>query len=366
MPEAALRVQAAAIRRLLGATFRAAGCSAEEAARIAENLVDASLAGHDSHGVIRVARYLKWMGEGYLVPSQTLSVVMENEVMAIADGNQGFGQTIGPQAVQLGMDKAAARGVSVIALRRSGHLGRIGAWAEMAAAAGLVSLHFVNVSGSVLVAPFGASERRMATNPLAIGVPMPDGPPLILDFATSVVAEGKLMVALTGGKPPPDGSLIDAEGKLSSDPRVFYGDTPEGAVPDPRRGTGALRAMGEHKGSGLSFMIEILAGALTGSGCSGPGPRPLLNGMLSVYLAPEVFSSGGEFAAEARQYVDFFKSARPAAPDGEVLVPGDPERRSREVRMREGLPFAEAAWRTILGAAREAGMSPEAIDAALA
>lgn len=361
-----MNIQAGPLCRLVGEIFTAAGCAPEESARIGDYLVRANLTGHDSHGVIRVPRYYQWMNEGRMKPGQELTVISESPVMALVDGNFGFGQTIGPQAVQLGIDKAKAAGVAIVALRRSGHLGRIGDWAEMAAAAGQVSIHLVNVSGSILVAPFGAAERRMATNPLAIGVPLPNEPPLILDFATSVVAEGKVLVALKGGKPLPEGSLIDREGRLSSDPLVFYGSDDGTGVPRPGAGLGALRAMGEHKGSGLAFMIELLAGALTGSGCAGPGERPLVNGMLSIYMAPEVFDSDQGFAPEVRQYVEFFKSARPAAPDGEVLVPGEPERRTREARLAGGIPLPEETWRAIVATAEKAGLGKDRIEAALA
>jgi len=136
---------------LIAAMFVAAGCSAAEGERIATRLVKANLAGHDSHGVVRVPRYVKSLGDGEMVADQEITIVTENAVMAVVDGNLGFGQTIGPQAVRLGVDKAKAGGVAVVALRRSGHLGCIGDWAELAAAEGVVSLHFVNVSGSLLV-----------------------------------------------------------------------------------------------------------------------------------------------------------------------------------------------------------------------
>ncbi len=361
-----MQIHAAPLRALVREVFRAAGCEAEEPERIAHYLVGANLTGHDSHGVIRVPRYLQWMAVGGVKPNRDLTVVSENDVMAVLDGNFGFGQTIGPRAVQLGIDKAADGGVSIVALRHSGHLGRIGDWAEMAAAAGQVSIHFVNVSGSLLVAPFGGRERRMSTNPVAVGIPLPGDDPLILDFATSLVAEGKVMVALEGGKPLPTGSLIDDQGQQTTDPTIFYGYGPGETVPDPRKGGGAIRAMGEHKGSGLSFMCEMLAGALTGSGCAGPGPRPLCNGMLSIYLEPGFFNSDHGFAAQARQYVEFFKSAKPAGPNGEVLVPGDPERRNRAQRLAEGIPLPDDTWNGILEAARSTGLTQARIDELIA
>ncbi len=360
-------IEAEPLRRLVGETFAATVCSRDEAARIAHGLVKANLSGHDSHGVIRVPLYIRMARRGEVVPGRDLTVISENQVLSVVDGAYGFGQTIGPRAVRLGIDKASRNGVSIIALRNSGHLGRIGDWPEMAAAAGQISLHFVNSAGSLLVAPFGGVERRMSTNPVAIGVPAPDGgPPLILDFATAMVAGGKVMVAAKGGKPLPEDCLIGADGAPTSDPSVIFGPSDSTRALDLREGPGAIRAMGAHKGSGLSFMCEILAGALTGTGCAGPGKRRRANGMLSIYLAPEYFDSDDAFAATVRAYVDFFKSARPAAADGEVLTPGEPEQRARARRLAEGIPLPDGVWQSLLEAARDAGMSRRQVDEAMA
>ncbi len=351
------------MRNLTVEIFVAAGCSTEEGARIGRHLVMANLTGHDSHGVIRVPRYVQWMRDGTLVPGQTIEIVTESDSFAVVDGRHGFGQSVGEQAVELGIAKAKANGVAIVALRNAGHLGRIGDWAEMAVEAGLVSIHFVNVAGSLLVAPFGGAERRMSTNPVCIGVPLDDGPPLILDFATAMVAEGKVLVAASGGKPLPPGSLIGPDGELSTDPKALYG---EGDIHDPqggRLGQGAIRAMGEHKGSGLALMCEMLAGALTGSGCAGPAKRPIANGMLSIYLSRKTFADDRDFGAEARAYLDFFTSARPAEPGGEVLVPGEPERRRRKAREAEGLELPDQAWADILTAATSLGLDRARIEA---
>lgn len=355
-------IQAAALSRLVADIFTAAGCSDEEAARIAKYLVAANLAGHDSHGVIRAPRYVEWLEAGRMRAGQTLKIITENEVMALVDGAYGFGQTIGPQAVQLGIDKAAKNGISIVALRCSGHLGRIGDWPEMAAEANQVSIHFVNMAGSQLVAPFGGVDRRMSTNPVAIGVPVPDGPPVIHDFATALVAEGKVLVASKGGKPLPAGSLIDPDGEFSTDPRTLYGDTPPGHTPHARNGAGSIRAMGEHKGSGLAFMCELLAGALTGSGCAGPGERRIGNGMLSIYMDLDYFTSDHDYALEVRRYIEFFKSARPAQAGGEVLLPGEAERRTRAERLVNGVPLPEDAWLSIRQTGLKVGLDESQID----
>jgi uncharacterized oxidoreductase len=351
-------IEAARLQDMISDIFVAAGCSAAESARIGLYLVRSNLTGHDSHGVVRVPRYLDLLKTGDLVRDQTLKVISRTETLAVVDGGYGFGQTIGPAAVELGIEMARAGGTAIVALRHSGHLGRIGEWAEMAAAAGLASVHFVNVAGSMLVAPFGGVERRFSTAPFAAGFPVPDGAPIILDFATSAVAEGKVLVAANGGKAIPPDSLITETGALSGNPDTLYGPA-TGGPRMAKNGKGAIRAFGEHKGSGLALFCELLAGALTGSGCAGPDERRFSNGMLSIYMAPARFGSPEAFSAETRGFVDFVKSTRPATPGGEVLLPGEPEARMRAERTRGGIPLPDEVWTSLAVAARAAGLSPE-------
>jgi len=349
------------LRSFIAEIFVAAGCAADEAARIGHHLVSANLAGHDSHGVIRVPRYVQWLADGKVRAGQTATVVTESTTHAVVDGNLGFGQTIGPLAVDMGIAKAQAAGLAVVALRNTGHIGRVGDWAERAAAAGLVSIHFVNVGMGEVVAPFGGVDRRFGTNPFCIGVPQPGAPPLLLDFATSMVAEGKVLVASNGGKPIPHDALIGPDGAMSSDPRTLYGPIENTIVRDPGNGEGALRAFGDHKGSGIAFMCEILAGCLAGSPTAGPIPGAkrggIVNGMLSIYLDPQHFGAAG-FAETARGFAEYVKASRPATPGGEVLVPGDAESRTRIARLRDGVPLQVETWAAIQATGAKLGLSP--------
>ncbi len=353
-------VPADRLEQLIAEIFLAAGCKADEAGRIGHHLVGANLAGHDSHGVIRAPRYVQWLREGKVLAGQQLTVVTESPTHAVVDGNRGFGQTIGPLAVDLGIAKAQAAGMAIVALRNAGHIGRVGDWAERAAAAGLVSIHFVNVGLGLLVAPFGGVERRFGTNPFCVGVPQPDGPPLLLDLATSLVAEGKVLVASNGGKPVPPGALIEPDGTLSSDPRTLYGPIEGTHVRDPGNGAGALRAFGDHKGSGIAFMCEILAGCFAGSPTAGPIPGEqrggIVNGMLSIYLRPDHFGAG-HFTQVAADYAAYVKASRPAQPGGEVLVPGEAESRTRAARLRDGVPLQADTWAAIQDTARTLGVT---------
>ncbi len=362
-------VDAPAMERLVAEIFEHAGCDTVEARRVAWRLTGANLRGHDSHGVLRARRYVEWMEDGKFFPGRRIEVERETEVLAVVDGRYGLGQTVGEQTVDLGVEKARRHGVAVTALKNSGHLGRIGDWAERAAESNCASIHMVNVRGSLLVAPYGAIERRGGTSPFCAGVPRPGKPPIVHDFATSVVAEGKAMVALLGGQPLPDDALVGPDGNYTSDPQPLYGETLPGRTPDPNAGPGALAMFGLHKGSGLNFFMEMFAGALTGSGTAAAlgdtEKRRSCNGMFSIYMLVDAFHDDDWFAREVSAYVEYWKAARPARPGGEVLVPGEKERSTMADRSRTGLPLSEGAWADILTAAEKVGMSDAEVEAAL-
>lgn len=360
-------IRAQALQDLVRDIFVAAGCSEKEGTQLGKSLVGANLAGHDSHGVVRVPRYIEWKEEGSFIADRTVVVVKDTPVLAVVDGQYGFGQTVAPQAVEIGIRKAKAMGLSAVALRNAGHVGRVGEWAEMAAEAGLVSTHYVNAPQSLLVAPYGGVDRRMSTAPYSVGIPRSGGQqPLILDFATSVVAEGKVLVASQGGKALPGHSLISPDGAISGDPHVLYGDYAPVGPRDYKAGTGAIRAFGDHKGSGLAFMVEVLGGALTGTGAPDENRARWANGMLSFYIDPQVIDPDAFFPAEVDRYVSYFKSSRPAKSGEPVLVPGEPEIAARAKRLAEGVPLPDDTWTSIAQAALKVGLDQARIDRALA
>jgi len=336
--------------------FAAAGCSDGEARQLGDSLVGANLAGHDSHGVVRVPRYLQWLADGDFVADRELKYVVDTPSMIVVDGQYGFGQSMAKQAVRLGIDRCRAHGLALVALRNSGHVGRVGEWAEMAAEAGLVSTHHVNAPASLLVAPFGAIDRRFSTAPYACGVPRKDGEPLILDFATSVVAEGKVLVASQGGKPLPENALVGEDGSIAGDPHYLYGDYEPSGPRNYRNGKGAIRAMGDHKGSGLAFMVELLGGSLTGTGAPLEGRR-WANGMLSIYIDPARIDPEGFFPDDVERYLSFYKTARPIEPGTEILAPGDKERMTRLEREANGIPISKETWEAIKAAAANTGVN---------
>lgn len=354
-------IEARALERLIAAIFGEAGCARNEAEAIGTRLVSANLSGHDSHGVVRVPRYVDYIDKGQVKIGQSIERVVDSAAFALVDGRYGFGQVIGEQAVRLGLEKARDQGVSVIGLRHSAHLGRIGDWAELACDEGFASIHFVNVINSRLVAAFGGRERRISTAPFAVGVPNRTGfgdvvDDFILDFATSQIAEGKALVAVTGGKKVPPGSLVDGKGEPTDDPTVLYGAADPGANPDPNAGPGALAPMGMHKGSGLAMACELLAGALTGAGTCGPADGLFCNNMLSIYVDPDRMDESGAWRGIVEDYVGWVRDCRPRDPTEPVMIAGDPERRRRAERLAGGVPLSDATWEAILAAGESRGL----------
>ena len=357
-------IKAKALEAFVADIFASVGCSTEEGGRIGRYLVSANLSGHDSHGVVRVPRYASQKKAGTVLPDVTVDVVVDTPVIAVVDGKYGFGQTVTPQAVRIGIEKCKRNGLSAVTLRNAGHLGRVGDWAEMAAEAGLVSVHFVNASGSVLVAPYGGVDRRFSTAPYCVGVPRPGQEPLVLDFATSIVAEGKVLVASQGGKKIPADALIGPDGTPGGDPHLLYGDYMPTGPRDHSKGTGAIRAFGDHKGSGLAFMCELLGGSLSGNGATDPQRGKFANGMLSFYVDPKVLDPAGFFPKDVAKYVSFVKSSKPAGGGSEVLVPGEVEARTRAQRQADGVPLPDDTWAAIVETARSVGLDERRIQQA--
>jgi hydroxycarboxylate dehydrogenase B len=351
-------VNAQALQRIAQTILAAAGSSPDEAGKVAQKLVGANLAGHDSHGVIRVPQYVDQVRAGQILPNRTAEPVSETDVVTVLDGGGGYGQIVGAQAVQSAIDKAARHGLALSALRNSAHLGRLGDWAEMAAAAGMASIHFVNATGIPLrVVPHGGRDGRGTTNPLAMGIPVAGGDPVVLDFATSAIAEGKVRVARNKGVAIPPDCLLDADGRPTTDPNALYAEPPGNLVPFGGAVTG-------HKGGALWLMVDLLAGAFTGGGCSRlpEGEPHFASNMLSIVIAPEVYVGAG-LAAEIRRYLEFVKSSRPREANGEVLLPGEPERRARAERLANGVPIDATTWEHILAAAERQGLARAEIEA---
>jgi len=344
-------VEAGRLTALVGDIFLAAGCDAEEARAVATHLVEANLTGHDSHGVCKIPEYVGVLRDGRVKSGRRVTVVRDAGAVLVLEGNLGLGQVVARQAMELGIARARELGAAVVALRHAHHIGRVGAWAEQCAAAGCVSIHFVNVTGHApYVAPFGGRDGRLGTDPFCVGLPATGRPPIILDFATSKVAWGKLLVAKNKGETVAPGAVLDALGRPSTDPGVMFQTPP-----------GVMLPFGEHKGYGLAVICDLLAGALVAGGSNSPLTvlnDTAVNNMLSVVIDTGALVEGSVFGREVDALVDWLKASRTQGGVEEILVPGEPERRRRDERTRDGIAIDRVTWNEIAAAARLVGCDP--------
>ena len=348
-----LTLQAATLRTQIASIIAGTGSTPAEAEQVAANLVLANLSGHDSHGVGMVPRYVDAAAEGGLKPNAAVKINLDTGPMLALDGQRGYGQIVGVQAMQMAIERAKQHGSCVLSLANAHHLGRIGHFAEMATAQGLVSLHFVNVLSRPVVAPWGGGDGRFGTNPCCIGIPLKGAEPFILDYATSRVAQGKMRVAHNKGERVPPGYLIDEHGAPTDDPGVVV-------VPQGNGLFGALMTFGEHKGYGMAVACELLGGALTGGGTwhrQADTARTVLNGMLAIVIDPGKLGTQASFEQEARAFVDWLQQSPPGQGFDGVQIAGEPERKARAAREREGIWIDDATWSEIVAAGAKVGVA---------
>jgi hydroxycarboxylate dehydrogenase B len=336
------------LKTLASIIFERAGWNTRDAKLAADHLVLANLSGHDSHGVGMIPRYMRAFRAGLLKQGQTLTTVMDSGALLTLDGGMGLGQVIGFDAMDIAIDRARQVGVVVLSLRNTHHLGRIGHWGEQAARAGFVAINYVNVIGRPpLVAPWGGSQARFSTNPICIAIPRVANDPIVLDFATSRVAHGKTRVAWKRGVPVADGNLLDHDGKPTNNPAVMWTEP-----------FGALLPFGEHKGFGLGFICELLAGGLSGAGAI-PGRTNwdvIDNNMLSILIDPAKLAGGQSYEMETQRLIEWVYSTPAAAGFDRVRIPGEPEREMRARRGAEGIPIDPISWKEIVDCAASFGI----------
>jgi uncharacterized oxidoreductase len=330
--------------------FEAAGVPPDEAATVADSLVDANLCGHDSHGVLRIPQYLGFIRDGTYKPGAPLTVLNETPAAIAADAGWGLGQVQAHRLLRRLVPKAKQFGVAAGTLRHCGHTGRLGEYAEAAARERLAFFGTVNSHGAGRrVAPPGGTEGRISTNPICLGVPT-SGEPVVIDFGTSAVAEGKVRVHFQKGEPAPEGWLLDHAGKPTTDPGVLYAD-PRGTIL-PFGGPQA------YKGFGLGLLLDLLAGGLSGGRCSNPNdPIPGAgNTVLFTLFDPARFGGLDCFLSAADGLVAYVRSCPPADPACPITLPGDPERTARAARQRTGIPVPDGTWALLVKAAGELGV----------
>jgi len=332
---------------------RRMGSDEAETAEVADHLIRANLAGHDSHGVGMLPAYVRLLQDRLLVPNQTLETVVDFGALLVLDARRGFGQRMAAEAVRRAIARAREVGACVLGLRNSAHIGRVGTYGEQATRAGMAFIGYVNVADHHdIAAPFGAGEPRLGTNPFVTAVPGPNGEPVVLDMATTTIAAGKARIARNKGVAVPADSLIDPEGRPTNDPRGFIDDR-----------AGALLTFGRHKGSGLAIMCEIMAGAVAGGKRAGESYEGgILNSMFAVITDLSRLNDPGKAAEGVAATAAHIRSARPAPGFDAILLPGEPERRSARERRANGIPVDEMTWGQIREAAGKLGITEAELE----
>ena len=321
--------------------FQELNIPAAEAEVVTRSMVDANRVGHDSHGVIHLPKYVRELEAGLIQPGSPTETLHESASIAVLDGNWGFGPVIATRAVELAIQKAKQTDVSSVAVSQCNEVGRLGGYACLAADAEMIGLLMTNDhGGGTCVAPHGGIEGRLSTNPLACAVPIEGRDPIVLDMSTSVVASGKIRVQQHENEALPDGWLIDAEGASTTNPDDFYGIPPASLLPFG----GPVSA---HKGFGLSIIVDILAGALTGAGCSQSEDARVGNGLFVFVINVASFRGFPGFSAEIARFIGYLKSAKRAAGFDTIRVPGERGWEAQRKREQEGIPIDAETWTQI-------------------
>jgi uncharacterized oxidoreductase len=345
-----ITVSADGLHAAIAAILGGAGSNEREQKLVADHLVLANLTGHDSHGVGMLPNYIASAREGRHRVNGKAELVEDAGALLTFDGGTSYGQVVAFEAMEIAIERVRRHGVAVVSIRNSNHVGRIGHWAEQCAAAGYVSIHFCcGFANRTLVAPFGGTDARFGTNPFCAGFPRPGEEPIILDFATSKIAAGKVRVAMNKGETLPEEVLLDATGRPTTDPKTLY-------VPP----TGALLPIGGHKGYGLAIICELFGGALSGGGTwtkAKLGRRVNVNNMLSIVVDPRRLGGHEVMAKEARNFVEWVRASPPADGVETVLLPGEPERQRRKKRLAEGIPIDANTWGEVVSAGESVGVT---------
>ncbi len=341
------RLRAEDLQALVTSACEKMGARREDADLVASLLVRANLCGYDSHGVFRLAQYHKWWKAGLLKPGAQPVIAEDTAIASKVDGRHAFGQIVASFATRVAIDKAKRSGIAVVTAKKSNHVGRLADYAETIQQAGLIGLLMVNDSGSgQFVVPWGGLDPRLATNPIAMGIPGGKGGGILFDFSTSAAAMGKVRQLMLRGESAPAGWLIDPTGVETTDPTSLFRDSHSSLLP-----------AGGHRGFALSLVVEVLAGILSGAGFAKarPGPEEM-NGIFILAADVSWFVPLDEFRSQVDQFTAYVKTSRPMPGVGPVHIPGENSRAEEARRRQEGIFLSEQNWARVKSVLDELGV----------
>ena len=338
------------LTQLVTEILLAAGADEDNAAKVAEHLVLANLSGVDSHGVWHLLGYVQKIQDDELDPKSHPEIIKETPASILVSGNWTFGHVAARFTMERAIEVAASQGVGVGGLVQSNHIGRLGHYVEMAAAEGMISMVCLGGQGakSPTAVPYGGREKLLHTNPIAMGFPGGEGPPMFFDFATTTVAGTKVVNAHRLNQELPPGYIVDKDGNPSTDPNDLFNG-------------GGHVAFGGHKGYALMMAVEYLGRIFVGSDPffdeKRGGPYDGYSGTFMIVFKADTFQPFADYARVADDLGERARALAPAPGFEEVLVPGDPEVRARETRGRDGIPIEDDVWATIVEAGELVGIS---------
>jgi LDH2 family malate/lactate/ureidoglycolate dehydrogenase len=344
--------EAAELRRLVDGAAAAAGMPAEHRELFADGLVEADLRGVASHGIARLPAYTRAFIGGVVAPAPEVSLIEQRGAISLLDGGNGIGVVVGQLAMRRAVEQARGHGIGAVAVRNSNHAGMLASHVLQASDAGMIG--YFTSNGPAIMPPWGGRTPMLGNGPFAFAIPTDSEHPVVLDMACSAVARGKIRLAAAGGQEIPLGWALDVDGAPTSDAKAAM--------------AGVVLPMAGYKGYALAFVNEILSAALPGAALASEMPRGFLEegstvldrwscGHFMIAIDVDCFGAGATVRALAGRIVDLMHAA-PRSGDDEILVPGEPERRERERRARDGVPLAQTTVALLDGLAQELGITP--------
>lgn len=328
--------------------LRAAGTPVDIAEEVARHLVGANLAGHDSHGVQRLAWYLEAVSRGDLQAGARPEIVRERGACALFDAHRGFGHYSTMTVLEWALERVPAQGLASAAIRNSGHIGRLGEYSEAAVARGFLAIVTVGSAGpgAHWRPPFGGRTPFLGTNPWSLGVPAGERG-YVYDGATTTVAEGKVQLAHAKGAQVPAGWITDREGRSTTSPEDLYDG-------------GSMVSLGErlagHKGSGLGLGAALFGALSLASQAPGEPARDTIGGVWMLVVDPSAFGDGAVYRAQTARTLAALNAVEPAPGFSEVLAPGGPEEHSRR-RRAAGIPIPDTTWQVLCAQGERLGVA---------
>jgi len=340
------------IRKIACSVLHAAGASESNAEIVASHLADANMAGQDSHGLIRVPQYVVNIREGRTNPAADPEVVQDAGALARVDGHHTFGQVVGLFATNLAVEKARESGIAMVSMGKLGHTGRIGTYPEVIAKAGMAGIFCTGATGpgATIVPPFRGADGKLSTNPIAFGFPYAPDSPILLDYATSASAEGKVRVYRNRGHQLPDKWILDSDGEPTTEPQAFY----DGGMILPFGGL-----TGGHKGYALSVLVTLLGGALGSTGQTPEIEGAMQGGSMVIAIDVGRLVPLDDLTEVVGAQVDHVKSSSPIDPSQPVDFPGEYEVTHRRQRLEEGVEIEPDTWDVVADSIREFGLEEQ-------